>query len=250
MNIWTCEDLTGLNWHQQEPDVSFFESSRTNETVPDENAVILPLEPTKIKVYSQYQPICDHLKDPAFEIVDEKENADILWLTTHFKTFKEFSHEYPGRRINQFPFEHVFTIKDLLCVVCRRMAKEGENQPEWLPTTFNLKTELAQFVSYFQHRQSQGLDNHYIIKPWNLARGLDIHVTKSLHHILKLSLSGPKSENNFNLALKKKKTFLSLFDMHMCLFYSQLYKNIYTIQCSLKDQKLVRSNLIFVIFCC
>lgn len=72
------------------------------------------------------------------------------------------------------------------------MAKEGENQPEWLPTTFNLKTELAQFVSYFQHRQSQGLDNHYIIKPWNLARGLDIHVTKSLHHILKLSLSGPK----------------------------------------------------------
>ena len=204
MNIWTQEDVSDLEWHQQEPDVSFFESSRTNETVPDENAVTLPLEPptatSPIKVYSEYRPICDHLNDPAFKIVNEKEDADILWLTTHFKTFKEFSDEHPRRRINQFPFEHVFTIKDLLCVVCRRMAKgEDENQPEWLPTTFNLKTELAQFVSYFQHRQSQGLDNHYIIKPWNLARGLDTHVTKSLHHILKLSLSGsPKSENNFS----------------------------------------------------
>ena len=201
MNIWTQEDATDLDWHQQEPDVSFFESSRTNETVPDENAVTLPLEPTAtspIKVYSEYRPICDHLNDPAFEIVDEKEDADILWLTTHFKTFKEFFDKHPRKRINQFPFEHVFTIKDLLCVVCRRMAKEDKNQPEWLPTTFNLKTELAQFVSYFQHRQSQGLDNHYIVKPWNLARALDTHVTKSLHHILKLSLSGPKSENNFS----------------------------------------------------
>ncbi len=103
----------------------------------------------------------------------------------------------PEKRINQFPFEHVLTIKDLLCVVCRRMGDKKTSEdleclPKWLPATYNMKTELKEFVSYFQTRERAGLDNHWIVKPWNLARGLDTHVTKSLHHILKLSFSGPK----------------------------------------------------------
>lgn len=75
---------------------------------------------------------------------------------------REFSLSAPGKRINQFPFENVLTIKDLLCVVCRRMAEnlgtrsenDLETSPKWLPTTFNLKTELTQFVSYFQRREN------------------------------------------------------------------------------------------------
>ena len=67
-----------------------------------------------------------------------------------------------------------------------------ENEPNWLPTTFNMKTELAKFVSYYQYRENQGLDNHWIVKPWNLARGLDTHVSKSLSHILKQVFTGPK----------------------------------------------------------
>ena len=35
-------------------------------------------------------------------------------------------------------------------------------------------------------------DNHWIVKPWNLARALDTHVSKSLPHILKQVLTGPK----------------------------------------------------------
>ena len=75
---------------------------------------------------------------------------------------REFSEQHPGKRINQFPFENVFTIKDLLCVICRRKAegkpeKEGRlvTQPRWLPTTFNMKTELPEFVSYFQNREKE-----------------------------------------------------------------------------------------------
>ena len=193
MNIWSSIDMTDVDWRQAEPDSKFFESSRTNETIPKDDCQASDLpSSTPIKVYAEYQTINDNLKDERFEIVNDKESADIWWLTEHFKTFKEFFDESPQRRINQFPFEHVLTIKDLLPVVCRRMATKGQNEPDWLPTTFNLKTELAQFVSYYQQREKDGLDNHWIVKPWNLARGLGIQVTKSLPHILKMIFSGPK----------------------------------------------------------
>ena len=64
--------------------------------------------------------------------------------------------------------------------------------PEWLPVTYNLKTEIPAFVSHFQRRARLGLDNHWIVKAWNLARGLDMHISPHLHHILRLPFSGPK----------------------------------------------------------
>jgi len=37
-----------------------------------------------------------------------------------------------------------------------------------------------------------GLDNHWICKPFNLARGLDTVISKDLACLLRLSESGPK----------------------------------------------------------
>jgi len=186
---WQHTDLTSIEWRQTEPDSSFFTSARLSETLPDLSVAIpeLPSE-REILVYSQYEFINRNLTHPRMKFTDSMAEADILWLSSHFKDYEGLSVETPEKRINQFPHENVITIKDMLCVVSRRVPQSEQ----WLPITFNLVTELPQFVSYFQQREIDGHDNHWIVKPWNLARGLDTQVSKSLSHILRLPASGPK----------------------------------------------------------
>lgn len=159
--------------------------------------------------------------------------------------------EKPSCRINQYPFEHLITIKDMVGVVCRRAVRlggclkgEDAGSPTWLPLTYCLKRELVKFASLFQRREKRqashihlvlniltisihfhlnlrkeeeglvtslqlpaclsfaypvnssfllsGEDNHWIIKPWNLARGLDHTITNNLNHIMRLPATGPK----------------------------------------------------------
>lgn len=92
--------------------------------------------------------------------------------------------------LNQFPCENLLTVKDCLASIARRAG--GPEGPPWLPRTFNLRTELPQFVSYFQQRERRGEDNHWICKPWNLARSLDTHITKNLHSVIRQRESTPK----------------------------------------------------------
>lgn len=196
---WRWADFTEIDFQQHEPDMEYFLAGHIEESLPDSAAPApVPDLNRPLKVYTTYSMVQQFLTDPSFELVDNETDADILWLTTHFKQYNEFSQQTPNRFVNQFPFENVITIKDLLSVVCRRTAHKYceedtlETYPKWLPTTFNLKTELAEFVSYYQTRQAKDLDNHWIVKPWNLARGLDTHITKDLAPILRLQPSGPK----------------------------------------------------------
>ena len=187
MCAWTRTDLTHVDTQQPEPDLTFWQSSRHAESLPDPAANIpkLPRD-RKLRVYSEYEFITNNLTHERFEMTENMADADILWLSSHFKQFKEFSEETPEKRINQFPFENVITIKDMLCVVARRTAVK------YLPATFNLVTELPQFVSYYQKLEKEEEDTHFIVKPWNLARALDTQVCSGLTHILRLPASGPK----------------------------------------------------------
>lgn len=94
----------------------------------------------------------------------------------------------PNCLINQFPFENVITVKDLLAIVCRRV----DDSSKWLPITYNLAYELPKFIGYFKQREEEDLDNHWILKPWNLARSIDMTVTKNLNQIIRCQETGPK----------------------------------------------------------
>lgn len=194
---WVDSVIDIENFEQFETDENFVENY-ISETLPETNTFKANNNKT-LKVFSQYEYVNKYLTDPAFTIVDNDQEADVLWLMSHFKAFKELSISSPHVFINQFPCEHVITIKSLLAIVCRRKAMGKQYDPDtletfptWLPTTYNLTTELRQFVGYFKARAGKNLDNHWICKPWNLARGLDITITKNLYHILRLRCTGPK----------------------------------------------------------
>lgn len=198
---WQWKDFTTEDFTQTEPDDKYFQAGRIEETLPDHQEIPQIDRNRPLRVYSEYEYINKFLTDPAFELVDTEEQADILWYMSHFKNFKEFSDVTPNKFVNQFPFENVLTVKDLLSCICRRSVPVDKGQfdletlegvPKWLPTTFNLNTEMTKFVSYFQQREDKGLDNHWIVKPWNLARGLDMQITNNLTHILRLPTTGPK----------------------------------------------------------
>lgn len=206
------KELLMLPWHpasfrhksfvQVEPDTAYFLAGHIKETLPDKHARPPVVDANRpLRVYSDYEYVTKYLTDPSFEILGEderSEDADIYWFTKHFKGYQEFSQNYPNKFVNQFPFENVITIKDLLSIVCRRTVQVSIDTetlttfPKWLPTTYNLKTELQEFVSLYQHREDKKMDNHWIIKPWNLARSLDTTITSNLSEIVRLAQTGPK----------------------------------------------------------
>ncbi|VTJ86885.1 Hypothetical predicted protein [Marmota monax] len=143
------------------------------------------------KVHTDVQQVLSHLTHPRFTFTPSEADADILYHFSHFKDYRSLSQERPQVLLNQFPCENLLTVKDCLASIARR-AGGPEGPPPWLPRTFNLRTELPQFVSYFQQRERRGEDNHWICKPWNLARSLDTHVTRSLPSIIRHRECTPK----------------------------------------------------------
>ncbi|XP_019620968.1 PREDICTED: tubulin--tyrosine ligase-like protein 12 [Branchiostoma belcheri] len=199
---WIPEDFTHITPNEGiSIDDAFFAArlKGSRETLPIPEATRNPLtnREAPYKVYTDIQVIRDNLTDSRFQLVEEESQADIIWMKDHIRDFKTFSVERPEVYLNQFPFEGILTGKDCLAYIGQATVTNQEpgaleNGPKWLPTTFNLSWALPKFVSSFQQREERGLDNHWILKPWNLARGLDTQVTNKLHHIIRLSETSPK----------------------------------------------------------
>ncbi|VDP25595.1 unnamed protein product [Soboliphyme baturini] len=196
---WIHKDFSEGSCHSAITD-AVFSASRISDSMPD---MILPTRSMGSnecrKVFSESQKVREMLKHPAFQFVDSEEDADVFWYNTPFKDFNRLLKHNPNVLINQFPFEHVLTVKDLLAALIKSHYSQSqvdpatlEMRPSWLCTTYSLEAELPQFVSYFQQRAKKDLDNHWIIKPFNLSHSMDTYITDEIGQIIRLMDSGPK----------------------------------------------------------
>ncbi|OQV21728.1 Tubulin--tyrosine ligase-like protein 12 [Hypsibius exemplaris] len=201
---WLESTMTDVSFEPSAVPTSYFQVGVRLDSLPassSQSGGALLKEKGYLNVFSEYDVLTEFLTDGRFRVVDNQADADILWYRRHFRDFLAFSEEFPDKFCNQFPNESILTCKDLLSIVCRRAVPAGQpivntetldSLPLWLPTTYNLNNDLANFVAYFRAREARGLDNHWISKPWNLARSLDITISDSLNCHIRLSESGPK----------------------------------------------------------
>ncbi|XP_069484227.1 tubulin--tyrosine ligase-like protein 12 [Ambystoma mexicanum] len=189
---WVLADLSHVNCHTPEPSDEHYQAvvMENKETLP--LPISSPVYPKDkiFKVYTELRQVLNNVDHPRFQFTNDDSEADILYNFSHIKDYRRLSEERPHVMLNQFPCESLLTVKDLLASISRRAADSGG--PKWLPLTFNLRTELPQFIRTFQQREQRGEDNHWICKPWNLARSLDTHVTNSLACIIRQRESMPK----------------------------------------------------------
>lgn len=80
-------------------------------------------------------------------------------ISNNFFSDRKLSEERPHVMLNQFPCESIVTVKDCLAAVARRV--KGGTAPDWLPETFNLQTELPEFIKHYQLRQQRLESNDF-----------------------------------------------------------------------------------------
>ncbi|KAF1788692.1 Tubulin--tyrosine ligase-like protein 12 [Phytophthora cactorum] len=164
------------------------------------------------------QLVHDNLTHPRFTLVDNEDEAQVVWSTRHLKDFPKYTTNENVQIINQFPNEKILTCKDLLYEMCKLYVAIEFNtlsvsftyiiayrqndgvQPDWLAETYNMTSEFPQLIAQFIHRDlvahENGDDddeaNHWICKPWNMARSIDTCIAQNAAHLARLTETGPK----------------------------------------------------------
>ncbi|XP_072978596.1 uncharacterized protein [Typha angustifolia] len=150
---------------------------------------ILPCDGRALRVFTDIPHVEEFLRRPEFVLTTDPKDADIIWTSlqvdSEMKTALGLTdHQYT----NQFPFEACLVMKHHLAETIHK----AQGSPEWLQPTYNLETQLAQLIGDYFVRKRDGLDNLWILKPWNMARTIDTTVTGDLPAIIRLMETGPK----------------------------------------------------------
>ncbi|KAL2501429.1 tubulin-tyrosine ligase [Forsythia ovata] len=142
-----------------------------------------------LRVYTDIPQVEEFLTRPEFVITTEPKNADIIWTSTQVdEEMKKAIGLNDQQYINQFPFEACLVMKHHLA----ETVQKAYGAPEWLQPTYNLETQLSQLLGDYYTREKAGVDNLWILKPWNMARTIDTTVTQNLSAIIRLMETGPK----------------------------------------------------------
>ncbi|KAF6162425.1 hypothetical protein GIB67_017313 [Kingdonia uniflora] len=157
------------------------------ETV--KNGTLLPSDGYALRVYTDIPQVDEFLLRPEFSLTTDPKDADIIWTSTQVdEEVKKATGVTERQYINQFPFEACVVMKHHLADTIYKAL----GFPEWFQTTYNLETHLSQLIGDYHARKRDGLDNLWILKPWNMARTIDTTVTSDLSAIIRLMETGPK----------------------------------------------------------
>ncbi|XP_061352507.1 uncharacterized protein LOC133297391 [Gastrolobium bilobum] len=142
-----------------------------------------------LRVYTDVPHVEEYLTHPEFAITKEPKDADIIWTGMQVdEDMKKATGITDQQYINQFPFEACLVMKHHLAETIQK----AHGSPQWLQPTYNLETHLSQLIGDYYVRKREGLDNLWILKPWNMARTIDTTVTDNLPAIIRLMETGPK----------------------------------------------------------
>ncbi|XP_057767163.1 uncharacterized protein LOC130987590 [Salvia miltiorrhiza] len=142
-----------------------------------------------LKVYTDLHQVEEFLTRPEFVIISEPKDADIIWTSLQVdEEMKKAVGLNDQQYMNQFPFEACLVMKHHLA----ETVQKAHGAPHWLQPTYNLETHLTQLIGDCYTRERDGVDNLWILKPWNMARTIDTTVTHNLSAIIRLMETGPK----------------------------------------------------------
>ena len=75
----------------------------------------------------------------------------------------------------------------------------GGEKPAWLKQTYNMESEFPELLADYVRRDATEAaddddddDNHWICKPWNMARSIDTCIPRNVSHMARLLETGPK----------------------------------------------------------
>ncbi|XVE97892.1 hypothetical protein REPUB_Repub03eG0058000 [Reevesia pubescens] len=142
-----------------------------------------------LRVYTDIPHVEEFLTRPEFVITNEPKDADIIWTSMQVdEEMKKAVGITDQQYVNQFPFEACLVMKHHLADTIQK----AHGSPGWLQPTYNLETHLSQLIGDYCLRKRDGLNNLWILKPWNMARTIDTTVTDNLSAIIRLMETGPK----------------------------------------------------------
>ena len=128
------------------------------------------------------------LTDPRF-VLDDSDHPEIIWSLGQIIVEGQWQMTISeDQYINQFPYEGCIVMKSKLA---HTVQKHG-SCPAWYPRTYDLTCDVSAFLGDYYFRDIQGDDNHWIVKPIGMARGMDTYVTNNVDLIMQLMATGPK----------------------------------------------------------
>ncbi|KAL5219467.1 hypothetical protein ABZP36_020151 [Zizania latifolia] len=150
---------------------------------------VRPSDGRALRVFTDIPHVEEFLTRPEFVLTSDPKEADIIWVSMQVDSeLKNALGLTDQQYTNQFPFEACLVMKHHLAETIHK----AWGSPEWLQPTYNLESHLSQLIGDYCVRKGDGLDNLWIMKPWNMARTIDTTVTGDLSAIIRLMETGPK----------------------------------------------------------